>query len=100
MAVNYEETYMVEYTNDSISIVGAEGFKKLAVGNMAASTGDVSVTGKTGTIGGKATSALTVKPGTSISFGTGDHDLNGITVTAPATATAQVIGSKFTNIIS
>lgn len=99
MAVNYnEQSKMVEFTATSCTISGSEGFSKLSIHVTAASTANASVTGISGTVGTLPTTAITLVPDQVLVLGRGNKPLDGVTITAPASCTVQVVGTLNINI--
>lgn len=95
---NFKRHITCEFSNNVSNIVGREGFRQISIKNMLASAGDVLVRGDIGeTIGGLYETALTLKPGDALTLGDENHtlDIDGISITAPANATCQLVGIRY-----
>ncbi len=101
MSTNFfERTQMVEFTNNSTTISGTEGFKKISVRVLSTSLANATISGEQNSkIGSLNVTNITIYPSDVIDIGSCIMDIDGITIAAPANCTVQIIGSKYTNII-
>jgi len=94
---SYKTHVTGQYTNVSQTITGNESFLQLSIMNDSASTGNVSVRGKSGyTIGGLPETAIELKAGQIINIGDEDSNkcIDDFTITTPATATVKIVGIR------
>ncbi|NJL73902.1 MAG: hypothetical protein HC892_01515 [Saprospiraceae bacterium] len=94
---NYKQHVTAEFTNNTCTIQGVEGYLQVAIKNKLTSTGIVSVRGSLSkTIGGIAETAITLSAGESLSLGDENDivSLNEITIVADALSVAQIVGIK------
>jgi hypothetical protein len=89
--------------NDSLTILGAEGLKTVNIYNPSTSTGNCTVTGKSGfTIGGRACGSIAITPGSppfTISSDVTDEnseDIDQVTIATAVGCTVLISGLKKT----
>jgi hypothetical protein len=80
------------FTNKAVTISGVEGWKKLSIFvDSASSSGAAITSSNTKTIGGNAQNGITINAGESITIGSGDRDVDGVTITAPSGCTVSLL---------
>jgi hypothetical protein len=95
---NFKRHVTCQFTNNICNITGREGYRQIAIKNMASSLGDIEVRGDAGqTIGGLDETAIILKPNDILNIGDENInlDIDGITITAGSNATCQLIGIRY-----